>query len=111
MAAGSSTEQHGGLASWNRLAGFSEQGEAQWELLGSLQAAVLQKSLTQFARLACCDNLCPKMELSSEWISDGSSQDGQEVPKEGLVLLDAQGGPISVLQQSWKEMMQQKMNL
>lgn len=110
-AAVGSSKEEAGLAGWHRLASFSQQGEAQWELLGSERAATLQKSLTHFARLACCDYLCPKVELASDWSSDGSSEDEQEVPKDGLVLLDAQGGPVSVLQQSWKEMMQQKLNL
>ncbi len=107
-AVGSSTEQDGGLAGWQRLAGFSQEGTAQWEVLDSQRAVALQKSLMQFAKLACCHYLCPKVELPSDWSSDGGV-DEQETPAEGIVLLDANGGQVSVLQQSWKEMMQQKL--
>lgn len=95
------------LEQWHKLGGFSQEGQAQWEPLGSQPAAELKESLAQFARLACCDYLCPRMDLPSDWSSDGAA--APENGQRGLVLLDAQGGPVSVLQQSWKEMMHQKL--
>lgn len=105
-------EQKEGLASWHRLIGFNEQRKAEWEVLGSKRAATLQKRLSQFARLACCTYLCPRMDVPNgwPWNHDGMLEDESEKPQDGLVLLDAQGGAVSVLEQSWKEMMQQKLN-
>lgn len=102
--------QKEGLASWHRLVGFNQEGKAEWEVLGSRRAATLQKRLSQFARLACCAYLCPHMNAPNDWSHDGMLDDESEGPQEGLVLLDARGGPVSVLEQSWKEMMQYKLN-
>jgi len=95
------------LEQWHKLGGFSQEGQAEWEPLGRQPAADLKESLAQFARLACCDYLCPRMDPPSDWNSNGAAAPGDG--QRGLVLLDAQGGPVSVLQQSWKEMMQQKL--
>ncbi|BDA50517.1 hypothetical protein COCOBI_16-1930 [Coccomyxa sp. Obi] len=100
--------QKEGLASWHKLVGFNQQGKPEWEVLGSQRAATLQKRLSQFARLACCAYLCPHMDVPNDWSHDGMLDDESEGPQEGLVLLDAHGGPVSVLEQSWKETMQQK---
>ena len=98
------------LDSWHRLVGFNEQGEAEWEVLGIERAASFQKHLSNFSRLVCCTYLCARIDWPSLWTYDGMRFDKSGGPQDGLVLLDAGGGPVRVLEQSWKEMMQQKMS-
>jgi hypothetical protein len=94
---------------WQRLDSLGDR-EAVWRPLGSQAAAAIGEQLRPFVRLACCDYLCPHMQLFSDWSDGGGSGDEEEdAGRAGIVIIDAQGGPVTVTQRSWKQMMESKL--
>lgn len=102
------------VESWQKLVdiGGGEGNAADagtWEPLDSRDAATLSQQLRALAKMACCDYLAPHIKLHSDGSDDGSSAEQADETPAGLVILDANGGPVTVLQQSWKQMMESKL--
>ena len=92
------------LGQWQRLSSLGEGSSPVWTGLDTQGVASLLGPLRAFRQTEGC-----------RWLieEDGSEQGGsdfQDAPARdhGLVMLDAAGGEVSVLQQSWTEMMAAK---
>ena len=93
------------LSQWQRLSTFGNDSSPIWTPLELPGVASLLEPLRAAQCLDCC-----------RWLTDDSKSSESNVRGDqtgalrdhGLVLLDAAGGEVSVLQQSWTEMMAAK---
>jgi hypothetical protein len=92
------------LGQWQRLSSLGDGSLPVWTGLDALGVASLLEQVQAFRRTESC-----------RWLvqQDGSEQGSSElqdapVKDHALVMLDAAGGEVSVLQQSWTEMMAAK---
>ena len=96
------------LGQWQRLSSFGEDSHPRWTPLDVHGVASLLLPLHAFRSMECCRWLA-----EDDGVGHNSSGAVREAQSEGLgghalVLLDAAGGEVSVLQQSWTEMMAAK---
>ena len=96
------------LGQWQRLSNFGEDSSPIWTPLDVHGVASLLQPLHAFRSMECCRWLAEDDEVGHN--SSGTVRDAQAEGLGGhaLVLLDAAGGEVSVLQQSWTEMMAAK---
>ena len=95
------------LGQWQRLSSFGNDSSPIWTAIDSQGIASLIEPLQSLQGLECCQYLIGDEEGEH---SLASGVKGHETLQRdhGLVLLDAAGGEVSVLQQSWTEMMAAK---
>ena len=95
------------LGQWQRLSSFGKDSSPIWTTLDSAGVASLIEPLQSFKSLECCQHLIGNEEGEHGLAS--RVEEHETVQRDhGLVLLDAAGGEVSVLQQSWTEMMAAK---
>ena len=95
------------LGQWRRLSSFGNDSSPIWAALDSQGVASLMEPLQSFKGLDCCQFLIGD-ENSEHTLTSGGEEHETLQRDHGLVLLDAAGGEVSVLQQSWTEMMAAK---
>ena len=96
------------LGQWQRLSKFGTDGAPLWAPLDAPGVASLLQPLHAFRSMECCRWLAEDDEVGQGM--SGMVREAQTgVPGDhALVFLDAAGGEVTVLQQSWTEMMAAK---
>ena len=106
----SSSSQEGLMArlgQWQRLSSFGNDSLPIWTTLDTQGIASLIEPLQSFKGLGCCKHLID--DEGGDHSLDSGVEEHETLQRDhGLVLLDAAGGEVSVLQQSWTEMMAAK---
>ena len=95
------------LGQWERLSSFGNDSSPIWTALSSQGVASLIEPLQSLKGLECC-HLLVGDEKGEDSLAGGVDEHETLQRDHGLVLLDAAGGGVSVLQQSWTEMMAAK---
>ena len=95
------------LGQWQRLSSFGNDSSPIWTPLDSQGVASLIEPLQAFKGIDCCQHLIGDEEGEHSLVSGVEEHESLQ-RDHGLVLLDAAGGEVSVLQQSWTEMMAAK---
>lgn len=106
----SSSTEEGMIArvgQWHRLSSIGSGSSPVWTELDVKGVASLVEPLRAFKGMDCCRWLTDE----DEGDQSSTSTAGKEFSRRddhGLVLVDAAGGEVSILQQSWTEMMAAK---
>ena len=96
------------LGQWQRLSNFGKDSAPVWTPLDDQGVASLLQPLHAFRSTECCRWLAEDDEVGQSSNSTVKEDEASVLGDHALVLLDAAGGEVSVLQQSWTEMMAAK---
>ncbi len=96
------------LGQWQRLSSFGNDSAPIWTPLDVQGVASLLQPLHAFRSTECCRWLAEDDEVGQSSNGAASEDETGVLGDHALVLIDAAGGEVSVLQQSWTEMMAAK---
>ncbi|CAL5229303.1 g12603 [Coccomyxa viridis] len=96
------------LGQWQRLSSFGKDSSPTWAPLDVQGVASLLQQLHAFRGTECCRWLAEDDNVGQSSSDTVREDQGGVSGDHALVLLDAAGGEVSVLQQSWTEMMAAK---
>lgn len=96
------------LGQWQRLSSFGKDGAPVWTPLDVQGVASLLQPLHAFRSLECCRWLAEDDEVGQGMSGSVRQAQAGIVGDHALVCVDAAGGEVTVLQQSWTEMMAAK---